>query len=72
MKNENIIPGYHGIMDLDITNMEPRYIKQAIEITMQLRGEAKDRQVKNAKIGVTHNVGGSGATAAVHVFKKVE
>ena len=47
-------------------------VKQAVEITMQLRGDAKDRQVPNAKIGVTHNVGGSGATAAVHVFKKVE
>ena len=31
MKNEGIIPGYHGIMDLDVRNMDPRYIKQAIE-----------------------------------------
>ena len=31
MKNEGIIPGYHGIMDLDVSNMDPRYIKQAIE-----------------------------------------
>ncbi len=47
-------------------------IKQAIEATMQLRGEAKGRQVKNAEVGVTHNVGGSGATACVHVFRKVK
>jgi acetyl-CoA C-acetyltransferase len=47
-------------------------IKQAIEATVQLSGEAKDRQVKDAEIGVTHNVGGSGASAAVHVFKKVK
>lgn len=47
-------------------------IKQAIEATMQLRGEAKNRQVPNAKIGVTHNVGGSGATAVVHVFKRMK
>jgi acetyl-CoA C-acetyltransferase len=47
-------------------------VKQAIEITMQLQGRAKGRQVENAKIGVTHNVGGSGATACVHVFKKVK
>lgn len=47
-------------------------IKQAIEATMQLRGEAKGRQVPNAKIGVTHNVGGSGATAVVHVFKRMK
>lgn len=47
-------------------------IKQAVEATMQLRGEAKERQVKNANIGVTHNVGGSGATACVHVFKRLK
>lgn len=46
-------------------------VKQAIEATMQLRGEAKGRQVKNAETGITHNVGGSGATAVVHVFRKV-
>ena len=47
-------------------------VKQAVEATMQLRGEAKGRQVKDAEIGVTHNVGGSGASAAVHVFKRVK
>jgi acetyl-CoA C-acetyltransferase len=47
-------------------------IKQAVEATMQLRGEAKGRQVKNAEVGLTHNVGGSGATAVVHVFRKVK
>ena len=26
-----IIPGYHGIMDLDIRNIEPTHIKQAID-----------------------------------------
>ncbi len=45
-------------------------IKQAVEITWQLRGEAEGRQVKNAEIGLTHNVGGSGATAVVHIYKK--
>jgi acetyl-CoA C-acetyltransferase len=44
-------------------------IKQVVEITQQLRGEAGSRQVKNAKIGLTHNVGGSGAVAVVHVFQ---
>ncbi len=47
-------------------------VKQAIEATMQLRGEAKGRQVTNATVGVTHNVGGSGATACVHVFKRLK
>ena len=46
-------------------------IKQAVELTWQLRGEAGARQVKGAEIGLAHNVGGSGATAVVHIFKKV-
>lgn len=45
-------------------------IAQAIEATWQLRGEAEKRQVKNAKIGLTQNVGGSGATCTVHIFGK--
>jgi len=45
-------------------------IKQAVEITWQLRGNAGERQVKDAEIGLSHNVGGSGATAVVHVYKK--
>ena len=44
-------------------------IKQAVEITMQLRGDAGKRQV-NAEIGMTHNVGGSGATCVIHIFKR--
>jgi acetyl-CoA C-acetyltransferase len=44
-------------------------IKQAIEAVWQLRGEAEGRQVKDAHIGMTHNVGGSGATAVVHIYK---
>lgn len=44
-------------------------IKQIIEITNQLKGLAQKRQIKNAKIGLTHNVGGSGATAAVHILQ---
>ncbi|MEM0106800.1 MAG: thiolase domain-containing protein [Candidatus Micrarchaeaceae archaeon] len=45
-------------------------IKQIAEITWQLRGEAKGRQVDNAEIGMTHNVGGSGATAVVHILAR--
>lgn len=45
-------------------------VKQAVEIVLQLRGEAGKRQVKDANIGLTHNVGGSGATAVVHVFSR--
>ncbi len=43
-------------------------IAQAIEATLQLRGEAGGRQVKNPKYGLTHNVGGTGATCVVHIF----
>jgi len=42
---------------------------QAYEIYLQLTGQAERRQVKNAKIGLTHNVGGSGATATVHIYR---
>jgi len=45
-------------------------IKQVVELVEQLRGGAGARQVKGAKIGLAHNVGGSGATAVVHILKK--
>jgi len=47
-------------------------VKQAVEIVWQLRGDAKKRQVKNAEIGMTHNVGGSGATAVIHILKRAD
>ena len=43
---------------------------QAYEIYLQLTGEAKKRQVNGAEIGLSHNVGGSGATASVHVYRR--
>jgi acetyl-CoA acetyltransferase len=43
---------------------------QAYEIYLQLTGQADKRQVKDATIGLTHNVGGSGATATVHVYRR--
>lgn len=42
---------------------------QAYEVYLQLTGQANRRQVKDAKIGLTHNVGGSGATAVVHLYR---
>jgi len=44
-------------------------IKQVVEIVKQLRGTAAT-QVKDAKIGLTHNVGGSGATCVVNILGK--
>jgi acetyl-CoA C-acetyltransferase len=45
-------------------------IAQAAEITWQLRGEAGKRQVEGAEIGMTHNIGGTGGTAAVHILSR--
>jgi acetyl-CoA C-acetyltransferase len=45
-------------------------IAQAVEVVMQLRGEAGKRQVGRAETALTHNVGGSGGTAVVHVFRR--
>jgi len=44
-------------------------VAQMVEVTQQLRGEAEARQVKDAKIGLAHNVGGSGATCVVHIME---
>lgn len=43
-------------------------VKQVVEVVKQLRGGLGERQVKGAKIGLTHNVGGTGATVVVHVL----
>jgi acetyl-CoA C-acetyltransferase len=44
-------------------------VAQVVEITQQLRGESKERQVKDAKVGLAHNVGGSGATCVIHILE---
>jgi acetyl-CoA C-acetyltransferase len=44
-------------------------IAQAIEAVMQLRNEAGKRNT-NAEIALTHNVGGSGGTAVVHILRR--
>ena len=42
---------------------------QAVEVFKQLRHQVEaSRQVRDAELGLTHNVGGSGATCAVHIF----
>jgi len=43
---------------------------QAIEIVKQLRGEAGERQIEKARVGMTQNMGGSGASTLVHVFER--
>jgi acetyl-CoA C-acetyltransferase len=44
-------------------------VAQAVEVVKQLRGEAGERQVKNARRGLTQNMGGTGGSSLVHVFE---
>jgi len=46
-------------------------VAQAAEATLQLQQRAGKRQVSDAEIGLTHNVGGSGATCTIHVYKRL-
>ena len=46
-------------------------VAQINEIVLQLRGEANKRQIEDAKIGLAHNVGGSGGTAVIHILEVV-
>ncbi len=46
-------------------------VAQIVEITQQLRGDAGKRQVKNARYGLAHNLGGSGATCVIHIMEAV-
>jgi len=45
-------------------------IKQIIEIVNQLKGKCGKRQVDKAETGLAHNVGGTGATALVHILRR--
>ncbi|MGE5781897.1 MAG: thiolase domain-containing protein [Nitrososphaerales archaeon] len=46
-------------------------IGQIVEVYEQFTGKAGERTIKNAQIALTHNFGATGASAAVHIFKKV-
>ena len=43
---------------------------QIAEAFKQLSGRAGDRQIDDAEVGLTHNVGGSGGGAVVHVLER--
>ncbi|MFH1897598.1 MAG: thiolase domain-containing protein [Candidatus Desantisbacteria bacterium] len=45
-------------------------VGQVYEVVTQLRNEAGERQVKNLEIGLTHNIGGIGGTAVIHIFRR--
>ncbi len=44
-------------------------VAQAVEITTQLRGAAGKRQVQGARVGLTQNMGGTGASTVVHILE---
>jgi acetyl-CoA C-acetyltransferase len=45
-------------------------VAQIVELVKQIRGTAeKDRSVKNANIGLSQNMGGSGASSVVHIME---
>jgi acetyl-CoA C-acetyltransferase len=46
-------------------------VAQVIELVEQLRGEAGDRQVPDATLGMAQNMGGSGASSVVHILERV-
>ncbi len=43
-------------------------LNQAVEAVIQLRGDAGKRQVDDAEYGLIHNMGGTGASAVVHIL----
>lgn len=46
-------------------------VAQVVEIWKQLRGVAGERQVQgNPRVGLTHNVGGSGQTCVVNIWER--
>ena len=47
-------------------------VGQVVEMTFQLREEAEDRQVQNARTALTHVLGGPGAVSIVHLLQRGE
>lgn len=46
-------------------------VAQIVEIVEQLNGEAGQRQINDPRIGLAHNVGGSGATCVVNIMEAI-
>jgi acetyl-CoA C-acetyltransferase len=47
-------------------------IGQVVEVFEQLTGKAEQRTIRDAEIALTHNFGATGASAAVHIFRRVQ
>ncbi len=46
-------------------------VGQVVEVFEQLNNLAGERQIKDSRIALTHNVGATGGSCAVHIFEKV-
>jgi acetyl-CoA C-acetyltransferase len=44
-------------------------VAQIVEVTRQLRGESGPRQVKDARLGLTQNMGGTGGSSVIHILE---
>jgi len=44
-------------------------VAQICEVVLQLTGRAGDRQLKNPRLGMAQNMGGSGGSATVHILE---
>jgi acetyl-CoA C-acetyltransferase len=47
-------------------------VYQLVEAYLQLTGQAGPNQVREARIGMTQNVGGTGATVLTHILERVD
>jgi acetyl-CoA C-acetyltransferase len=45
---------------------------QAVEAVQQLRGQALDNQLHGARVGMTQNIGGSGAVVFTHILERLD
>jgi acetyl-CoA C-acetyltransferase len=44
-------------------------VYQVVEVAQQLRGQAGENQIPNARLGMAQNIGGSGATVVTHILE---
>jgi acetyl-CoA C-acetyltransferase len=47
-------------------------VYQVAEVVQQLRGQAGDAQLPNARVGMAQNIGGSGATVVTHILERMD
>jgi len=45
-------------------------VAQVVEVVKQVREEAGEKQIKNSRIAITQNMGGTGSSCLDHIFKK--